>query len=657
MGAMEFKSEKEIFDAIAQKVSKVTGVQLGERQESLVYSRLSKHLRNKGGLTAQEYWDYLTNNEAEEFPLLISLLTTHHTYFFREKTHFDLLLKELPQLLSQIQKQNRKIVRIWCAASSRGQEGYSIAMFLDYHLKQLAPQFDYHILFSDVDQESVKFSREGVYPNQELVKIPLNYRSNHWQRSTDFKNDTSQVKANLLKNCDFRVINLLHLHRLVLKEKFDIIFCRNVFIYFTPKEVERTTIHLLSHLEDHGYLVIGVSESLLNLKVPLKLLANSIYRKRTEAAPSVSLAPVHSPAPPRHKLPSPRSSESTTSDLHVKTSDCATLLILQRRLTIGFHFRKLIQDLSDYRSVGFEVIANAGDALALIRERKPDILIVDGSALSFLKDIRAHCALPVLLIKSDSEPEPELEYWEKEPHFRLLQKPFRDAAPGQLELIKKCLQELKTSSAVTLPRISVPLDKRFDANLLIAIGASTGGTEALSKIISQLPAGMPPIVIVQHIPEGFSRNFATRLDQNSPLSVREAQDGEMIQSGDVLIAPGNLHLEILGRPGHFRSRVFAADKVNGHRPSVDVLFRSVARSAGAKAIGTILTGMGSDGAEGLLTIRQKGGRTFGQDEASCIVYGMPKVAHQLGAVERVVSLPLVATELIKASLLKKAEDP
>ena len=177
-----------------------------------------------------------------------------------------------------------------------------------------------------------------------------------------------------------------------------------------------------------------------------------------------------------------------------------------------------------------------------------------------------------------------------------------------------------------------------NSNKIIAIGASTGGTEAIYKLLRSLPSNIPGIVIVQHIPPVFSKMFAERLNLSTPLKVREAKTGDFIEQGNVLVAPGDKHMKIKKVGEIYKVECFDSDKVNGHCPSVDVLFESVAKEAGNKAIGVILTGMGYDGSKGLLAMRRKGARTIGQDEASSVVYGMPKAAFNIGAVERQASL-------------------
>jgi len=167
---------------------------------------------------------------------------------------------------------------------------------------------------------------------------------------------------------------------------------------------------------------------------------------------------------------------------------------------------------------------------------------------------------------------------------------------------------------------------------LIAIGASTGGTNAITDIITALPAGLPGIVIVQHMPEDFTAMFAGRLDTKCAIKVFEAKNGDKILPGTALVAPGSMHLRVVKNAESYSVSVKPGEKVSGHCPSVDVLFSSVAACAGSRAIGVILTGMGQDGANGLLEMRNAGAKTIGQDESSCVVYGMPKVAYDIGAV-------------------------
>jgi two-component system chemotaxis response regulator CheB len=195
------------------------------------------------------------------------------------------------------------------------------------------------------------------------------------------------------------------------------------------------------------------------------------------------------------------------------------------------------------------------------------------------------------------------------------------------------------------PTSGRPLDRTTDQ--VVVIGASTGGTEALRLVLEALPADAPVVAVVQHMPAGFTAAFARRLDQGCRVTVREAQDRDRVVPGLALIAPGNRHLLLRRSGAQYLVEVRDGPLVSRHRPSVDVLFRSAARAAGPNALGVIMTGMGDDGAKGLLEMRQVGAATLGQDEASCVVYGMPKEAAKLGAVEREVRLEQIPQEIAR----------
>lgn len=202
-----------------------------------------------------------------------------------------------------------------------------------------------------------------------------------------------------------------------------------------------------------------------------------------------------------------------------------------------------------------------------------------------------------------------------------------------------------TADAVLPRRSSGAL--RLTTDKVVAIGASTGGTEALRQILEAMPADAPGIVIVQHMPERFTAAFAQRLDQTCRIQVKEAESGDRVMDGRALIAPGNRHLLVRRSGGYYTVEVTGGPAVSGHRPSVDVLFRSTAQAAGANAVGVILTGMGDDGAAGLLEMRQAGAGTIAQDERSSVVFGMPKEAIERGGVDEIVPLAGVAERLLR----------
>ncbi len=307
-----------------------------------------------------------------------------------------------------------------------------------------------------------------------------------------------------------------------------------------------------------------------------------------------------------------------------------------------------------------EVVGEAGNAQEgekLILSLSPDVITLDIhmpglDGVSFLKQYLPRYPIPTIMISSINMAESDLV--------------FKALEAGAVDYLQKpCLSEITTQSVmirekvITAASIKVKghhqLEKKNQRKIsysseqkIVAIGASTGGTEAIKAVLMELPYNIPPILIVQHIPPVFSTAFSKRLNELCPFEVREASDGDEVLQGRVLIAPGGRQMELIIDGDKKKVRVFDGEKVNRHRPSVDVLFNSVAKNAGDQAIGVILTGMGNDGAAGLLRMRNAGADTIGQDEESCVVYGMPKAAFDLKAVERVVSLENIAEEIISS---------
>ncbi|WP_448661228.1 protein-glutamate methylesterase/protein-glutamine glutaminase [Sphingomonas sp. CJ20] len=328
-----------------------------------------------------------------------------------------------------------------------------------------------------------------------------------------------------------------------------------------------------------------------------------------------------------------------------------------------------------------EVIGTAADpfsAARRIKEMVPDVITLDVEmprmdGITFLKKLMAQCPVPVVMCSSLTEEGSEtlLQAMEAgavdvilKPRFgvadhlaehhlqirdvvkaaarakvrgRTTARAFRSEAPP-----KKL-----TADAMLPPPDSKPMSRTTE--MVVCMGASTGGTEALREVLEALPANSPGIVIVQHMPEHFTRAFAQRLNGLCHVDVKEAADGDPVLRGHVLIAPGGKHTMLERQGARYSVSVRDGPLVSRHRPSVDVLFRSAARAAGSNAVGIIMTGMGDDGARGLLEMRQAGARTFAQDEATSIVFGMPKEAIARDAAERVIALGHIASELLAAA--------
>lgn len=308
-----------------------------------------------------------------------------------------------------------------------------------------------------------------------------------------------------------------------------------------------------------------------------------------------------------------------------------------------------------------EVAAVAGDpfeARDKILAVHPDVITCDVemprmNGIEFVRRLLPQYFIPVVMVSTVSD---AVFQAMEAGAVDFVVKPDSSSPKGADAFIRELIQKIKMASGIraALPvpgkaTVKVAGNMARDTGRIIAIGASTGGTEAIYSILRALPPAIPGIVIVQHIPPVFSRMYAERLDSQTSLRVKEAETGDYADPGRVLVAPGDRHMKIRKVGDRYKVECFHGDKINGHCPSVDVLFESVAKEAGDRAIGILLTGMGYDGAKGLLAMRRRGGRTIGQDQASSIVYGMPKVAFDIGAVEKQAALgniPQLLSELL-----------
>jgi len=324
--------------------------------------------------------------------------------------------------------------------------------------------------------------------------------------------------------------------------------------------------------------------------------------------------------------------------------------------------RHLLTDILS-RDPQIEVVGAAPEpaiARQMIKDLNPDVLTLDVempnmNGLEFLERIMRLRPMPVVMVSTLTERGAEVtldalalgavDYFAK---------PTNNVAAIMQSASRELVEKVKTAArarvrpapaggrVVAHPPSSIPFPKR-----IVAIGSSTGGVEALLEVLSHFPANCPPTVITQHMPAGFTKSFANRLDQICAPAVSEASDGTSLESGHVYLAPGGVsHLEIAGR-GTWRCRLVNGDAMSGHKPSVDRLFLSVAATAGERAVGVILTGMGRDGASGLAAMRKAGAVTLGQDEATSVVYGMPRVAFETGAVTAQMPLEKIGEEIMR----------
>ena len=322
-----------------------------------------------------------------------------------------------------------------------------------------------------------------------------------------------------------------------------------------------------------------------------------------------------------------------------------------------------------------EVVGSAPDAVVareMIKSLNPDVLTLDVQmpkmdGLEFLERLMRLRPMPVVMVSAYTQSGSDTTLKALElGAFDFIGKPRADGLNSMETYAEELVEKLRAAKGARLRKFAVPQPAFIPAssataavkpvlrmgasNKIIFLGASTGGTEAIKEFLMGVPADCPPILIVQHMPESFTASFAKRLDMLCPPKVIEAQGGEKIEPGTVYIAPGHSHMQIRRTATGYVTELLATPPVNRHRPAVDVLFDSAATLIGKQAVGVILTGMGKDGAQGMLRMRQAGARTFGQDEASCVVYGMPREAFLIGAVEEQYPLEDISRKVLQAAI-------
>ena len=319
-------------------------------------------------------------------------------------------------------------------------------------------------------------------------------------------------------------------------------------------------------------------------------------------------------------------------------------------------FRQIIS-VGLNRDPDITVVATAGDAFQardMILRFQPDVMTLDVemprmNGIDFLRKLMPQYPIPTVMLSSlnasvfDAMEAGAVDF---------VNKPS-DAVAEDLGtwISQELVPKVKVAATVDVGKPQkktetkiVPSGKKYVGKVL-AIGASTGGTEAIFNVVKNFNTDIPGTVIVQHMPPGFTKMYAERLDKQCRISAKEAENGDLVEPGKILLAPGDKHMRLTKTGGIYRVEVKPGQKVSGHCPSVDVLFDSVASAAAKDAVGVILTGMGADGAKGLLAMRHAGAQTIGQDEKSCVVYGMPKVAFDIGAVIQQASLENIANKV------------
>jgi chemotaxis protein methyltransferase CheR len=524
--------EKAAIVEICRIAQELTGVQLAERNHSMVVSRLQKRVAELGVGDFTGYLAYFHANSKSETPKIISLLTTHHTYFFREFIHFEKLANEcLPALIPVIQKRKDKTLRVWAAACSRGQEVYSLAMFLDFHLRRLDPGIRFEILGTDIDSESVGIAKNAVYLREELKEVPLNLMGDHWVRGTGNISDYVKAKPSLTGKARFGVLNLCELTSASMGgQTFDLIFCRNVFIYFNREQITQVSKHLFSSLTPQGYLFLGISESLNGLGLAMEGAGPSMYRQRQPpaavAAPKVAVASAPKPAAVR------------TGPIRILcVDDSPSILTLLAKIFSS--------------EPGFQVVGTAKNGLEArtqVELLKPDALTLDihmpeQTGIEYLEKNMKPGHPPVIMVTSVSRDDADLagralslgasDYVEK-PSLSNLQE------RGE-EIRNKVRSAMLASSG---PASSLSLDKSFQSQPVSfapegkgrIIVCNMAHREQVKALLASLPTVQPPTLLVFEGSANTAPTLAKTLQKEWGRSTQLMENCAGIKPGDLLLA-------------------------------------------------------------------------------------------------------------------------
>lgn len=636
--------EDDDFSFFQKRILALSGIHLSGVKRDLVRARLIARLDALGFSTIKDYRNYLGRlaSHDSEWQQLVNQITTNKTDFFREPAHFKYLLENFLPAWEARSRGAR--LRVWSAACSTGEEPYTLAMVLQRFFRD---ENRFEILASDIDTDVLEKASNGVYPMSRLVEIPFDYHSSGIVKGKGEVQKWFKIRSSLQSRVRFARVNLLELDQANLGA-FDIILCRNVFIYFQVETIQEIIASFHKALNPHGALILGHSESLNVDHKRWKPYGSSIYLKDGKNPAGIPMAV---------GLPSSRSAKPLLKKSKV--------LILDGSLAFQKALRDVFQD-----HARLEVVSNSSEISPvdeMVRVLKPDLILFDlrlqksGGSSGILERLLQHHGIPVVVTSAaGKEDSPEVLKAFEMGAIDSLQKPssLEDLqglkAAWTERLLEASLVKVRKrrfqGSVTSRPKTAAQIVRHVTP--FIVIGASTGGVQALTEVLTQLPDEIPPILIVQHMPPTFSAAFAERLNTLCSFAVKEASDGDLVQENQVLIAPGARHMEVISSQQGYKVSVKDGDPVNRHKPSVDVLFHSAARHFGGRAIGILLTGMGVDGAAGLKRLKEQGARTIVQDEASSTVFGMPKEAIRLGAADTIASL-----EQIPGTLLRLVRSP
>lgn len=602
---------REVIFSLAERLT--GSCQQGKFRREILVSNVERRMQERGLYDLDEYLQ-CAMSDPHESAQFISALTIHTTSWFREVPHFGKIERRLRE---QIAEHGTARIRVLCAACSTGEEVYSLALVLEKIRTELTG-FEYQVMGVDIDPVSVSTAKRAVYSLEHFHGIPRRYRllCLIGQKKMEGLFTLSQE---IKQRCSFAVHDL----RAPLPgdpQSFDIIICRNVLIYFTPEDVDKVVTSLLVGLSQEGSLYLGHSETIEPTKHGLRFCGNSSYVKRAV----------------------PKFDPVATGGLTRR------VLVVDDSLTA----RRTLERLFERHGARPFLAASADEATEFLKTQTVDLITLDlhmpgTNGDTWLRAQRvAGMKIPVVIV-TGAEPSEAMavlgalesgaqDYLDK----GLLNSD--DAAKRMLAIAKPTSRHRGQVRTGSVHRGAAVPRRRPD---VILLGASTGGTEVLSRMLQRMPINCPPVVVVQHISAQFSQPFAERLAKSSGLTLGSSVDGAPLEPGHLYVALGDYHIGIAGRKGRLILTRSDTLPLNRHRPSVDFLFCSGAEVSDIVVSAALMTGMGADGAKGLKALLDQGATTFAQDEESCVVFGMPKEAIALGGASFVGSPEEIRTQL------------
>lgn len=526
---------KELVVKVSDIVGRISGNRLESKQYFMVETRLKKRMIDLGISTPADYTSYLNSNIHSETGRLISLLTTHHTFFFREFSHFEFLREKLPELIDVARKRGDKTIRVWSAACSRGQEVYSVAMFLQYHLGQIAGDISFKILGTDIDQESVDYSINGVYHWKQIKEIPRIYIEGNWMRGTGDISEFVKVKNELRSKCQFKRANLLTISNDIGNEKFDVIFCRNVFIYFEENQIRKIVQEQMKHLFERGFLFTGISESLMGLNMEVLTLAPSVYADKSYQKNVVK----------KDAIPS---SQSTSSRTGVAVQE----MIMPLKV-VCVDDSPIIHKLLDrilVKEKGFVIVGHAYNGIeahSIIEKMKPDLVTLDihmpeMNGIEYLKKHYSQGHPPVVVLSSVSRDDSELA-------FEALSRGASDFVekPSMNNLSvhgEEIIAKLKVANSLRTKKTCITkTDKAFAQKFSILepskkmnlLYANISMRADIKEYLSQVNSNFPPVVVFfegnDELLPGLAKEFSTLLKKDV-----------YVMDNDLTVSSGNVYL-------------------------------------------------------------------------------------------------------------------